>query len=196
MPRTYAYSANFDSETEKLLREAKFLGEGHNGIVFELPDNKALKIFTEEKCCREEGETLKSVNKSKYFPKIYKMGSNYILREKVYGERLDEYIRKNGLNFEVSKSIHDLLNEFRKLNFTKIDIRCRDIYVNKNKVMIIDPKHYYRRKVNYPRHLLKGLHKLGVLKDFIYYIKKIDLKEGLEWESKFKNYLTENEKLI
>ena len=45
MVRTYAYSANFDKETERLFRKAVFLGEGHNGIVYGLPENKAIKIF-------------------------------------------------------------------------------------------------------------------------------------------------------
>ena len=48
MARTYAYSADFDKEVENLFREAEFLGEGHNGIVYEVPGNKALKIFLEK----------------------------------------------------------------------------------------------------------------------------------------------------
>ena len=80
MPRTYSYSADFDAETEELFREAVFLGEGHNGIVYELPDNKAIKIFQEAKCCKEEGETLKRVSKSKYFPKVHSLGKFYCKR--------------------------------------------------------------------------------------------------------------------
>lgn len=193
MPRSYSYSAEFDNETEKLLRNAEFLGEGHNGIVFDLPGDKILKIFTEDKCCKEEAETLRKVSKSKYFPKIYACGSNYIVRKKVYGRRLDEHIRDNGLTFDMAKNIYDLLNEFKRLNFTKIDTRCRDIYVDGDKIMIIDPKHCYRRSVKYPRHLLKGLNKVGVLKKFLYYIKIIDRKKGLYWEKSFRDYQRENE---
>ena len=58
MARTYAYSANFNKEVEKLFREAKLLGEGHNGIVYELPDNKAVKIFIDKDICREEAKIL------------------------------------------------------------------------------------------------------------------------------------------
>ena len=61
MVRTYAYSANFDKELEKLFREAKFLGEGHNGIVYELPEDKAVKIFTNKDICREEAK-IKGLN--------------------------------------------------------------------------------------------------------------------------------------
>ena len=178
MPRSYSYSAEFDDETEKLLRNAEFLGEGHNGIVFDLPGDRILKIFTEDKCCKEEGETLRKVSKSKYFPTIYVFKSNYIIREKVYGKRLDEHIRENGLTFNMAKNIYDLLNEFKRLNFTKIDTRCKDIYVDVDgdKIMLIDPKHCYRRNVKYPRHLLKGLNKVGVLKKFLYYIKTLTIE--------------------
>ena len=188
MPRRYSYSANFDEKTESLLREAKFLGEGHNGIVFDLPEEKVLKIFIEEKCCKEEGETLKRVMKSKYFPRIYAFESNYIVRDKVKGIRLDMYIRENGLSFELSKKIFQLLNEFENLGFTKLDTRCKDIYVNGDEIMMIDPKHCYRRHINYPRHLLKGLRKLKVSKRFFYYIKQIDEKKALDWEDNFKSY--------
>lgn len=191
MPRTYAYSANFDSETERLLKGAEFLGEGHNGIVFEIPEEKVLKIFTEDKCCKEEGETLKRISKSKYFPRIYVLGDNYIVRDKVYGRRLDEYIREWGLNFEISKSLYYMIKEFRRLNFTKIDTRCKDIYINNNKLMLIDPKHCYRRKINYPRHLLKGLKRLGVLEEFIEDIKRLDKKTALAWKKNFEDSLKE-----
>ena len=43
MARTYAYSADFDKEVESLFKDAKLLGEGHNGIVYEVPGNKAIK---------------------------------------------------------------------------------------------------------------------------------------------------------
>ena len=33
MARTYAYSADFDKDIENLFKEAKLLGEGHNGIA-------------------------------------------------------------------------------------------------------------------------------------------------------------------
>ena len=36
MARTYAYSADFDKEVESLFKDAKLLGEGHNGIVYEV----------------------------------------------------------------------------------------------------------------------------------------------------------------
>lgn len=189
MARTYGYSADFDKEVERLFRNAILLGEGHNGIVYELPGNKALKIFADRKVCKSEAEILLRVKKSKYFPKVYKYGELYILREMVGGMRLDHYIEENGLSQQLAYNLYRLINEFKSLKFTKLDSRCRDIYVERNeRVRVIDPKQCYTRKVTYPRHLMKGLNNINVLQQFLIYIKKIDKKTSEEWEKKIKQY--------
>ena len=109
MARTYAYSADFDKELESLFKDAKLLGEGHNGIVYEVPGNKAIKIFTNKKVCKSEAEILYKVKKSKYFPNIYKNGDFYILREMVHGKRLDNYIEENGLSQQLIYNIYILI---------------------------------------------------------------------------------------
>ena len=189
MPRTYAYSANFDKDTEKLFKDAKLLGEGHNGIVYELPEEKAIKIFQDSKCCKDESGILKKV-KSEYFPKVYNTGDYYIVRDMVYGYRLDHYIKKKGFNYEISEELYNLIEEFKRLKFTKLDARCRDIYVTKdNKIMVIDPKQCYKRKVNYPRHLMKGLEKIGVLESFFEDLRLIDKNIARDWEKRYSQYL-------
>ncbi|MDU5105913.1 protein kinase [Clostridium sp.] len=194
MPRTYSYSADFDAETERLFKDAVFLGEGHNGIVYELPNNKAIKIFQEAKCCKEEGEILKRVSKSKYFPRVYNMGKFYIVRDKIQGNRLDTYIKKKWFSYEISEGLYNLLTEFKKLKFTKIDARCRDIYISDSKeIMVIDPKQCYSKKVNYPRHLMKGLEKAEVLESFLEDIRIINKKTAIDWEKKYNQYLQNKE---
>ncbi|MGL5351822.1 MAG: protein kinase [Clostridium sp.] len=194
MVRTYAYSADFDKETEKLFRKAVFLGEGHNGIVYELPENKAIKIFQEAKVCREEADILKSVSKSSYFPRVYNIGEFYMVREVVSGERLDHFIKRNGMSKDLAKNIYKLISEFKKIKFTKLDARCRDIYVKDNlSLRVIDPKDCYKKRITYPRHLMKGLKKIDCLDSFLGYIKDIDKRCGEEWEKKMKQYLYECE---
>ncbi|MGN0144660.1 MAG: protein kinase [Clostridium sp.] len=194
MKKNFGYSADFDEKTEKLFKEAEYLGQGNNGIVYELPGKKAIKIFLSEKVCNDEGSILKRTNGSKYFPKLYKKGTYYIVRDKVEGERMDKYIKYNGLSRELVEKIYRLLLEFKKLKFKKLDIRCKDIMVSKNKtLMIIDPKKSYERNVDYPRHLMKGLRRLGVLDQFIYEIEKINCKKAKAWKKKFEEYCkTEN----
>lgn len=189
MARTYAYSADFDKDIEGLFKDAKLLGEGHNGIVYEVPGNRAIKIFTDKNVCKSEAEILYRVKKSKYFPRIYKNGDYYILRDMVNGIRLDDYIKENGLSQQLIYNLYRLINEFKALKFTKLDARCRDIYVNKNeRLMVIDPKQCYRRKVDYPRHLMKGLDGIDVLEEFLRGIYIIDKRRGSEWEQKINQY--------
>ncbi|MFT8350937.1 protein kinase [Clostridium saccharoperbutylacetonicum] len=193
MKKNFAYSADFDEVTEKLFREAVYLGEGNNGVVYELPNKKAIKIFLKRKVCNDEGSILAKTNGSKYFPQLYKRGNLYVIRDLVDGKRLDKYIKQNGLNEKLIKNIYELLLEFKKLKFKKLDVRCKDVYVSDNeKLMIIDPKKSYSRKVDYPRHLMKGLYKVGVLDEFLTEIRKINLKKATLWELKFLRYC-ENE---
>ena len=59
----------------------------------------------------------------------------------VHGKRLDHYIEENGLSQQLIYNIYILIKEFKYLKFTKLDARCRDIYVNKDeRVKVIDPK--------------------------------------------------------
>ena len=194
MARTYAYSANFNKEVEKLFREAKLLGEGHNGIVYELPDNKAVKIFIDKDICREEAKILYKVRKSKFFPKIFKYDENYILREMVPGKRLDHYIKENGMSKKLVMNLYKLFNEMKRLKFSKLDARCRDIYVDEEEnIKVIDPKQCYARKVSFPRHLMKGLKGIDSLDIFLNYMREIDYKSAKYWEIKFEEYCNEEE---
>ena len=54
--------------------------------------------------------------------------------------------------------------------------------------MMIDPKKAYDRKVNYPRHLMKGLNKIGVLEKFLNGIEEIDKKKADKWKAEFNKY--------
>ncbi|MGG7177963.1 protein kinase [Clostridium paraputrificum] len=189
MKRYHCYSACFDEKTEELFRKAKFLGQGNNGVVYSLPEHKVIKIFVEEKVCSDEGYTLLRARSSKFFPKIYKSGKLYIVREMVEGIQLDKYIKKHGMNKELTKNICKIIKEFKSLQFSKLDTRCKDLYVgDNNTIMLIDPKKCFKRKVNFPRHLMKGFLKLGVLDEFLSYVKEIDKKKAREWKNKFDKY--------
>ncbi|MGL4873060.1 MAG: protein kinase [Clostridium sp.] len=195
MKKNYSYSVDFDSKTEELFKKGSYLGQGNNGIVYELPDGKIIKIFSKKKICDAEANTLKKTKKSKYFPNIYVHGELYIIREKVDGERLDKYIKRKGLTKDVISKLYKLIGEFRKLKFKRLDTRCRDIYVSdKGELKLIDPKGCYTRKVDFPRHLMKKMKKLEVLDEFLEGIKEIDLKAGAHWEKSISKYFELEEK--
>lgn len=167
-----------------------FLGKGHNGIVYRLPDGKVIKICYVMKDFYSESDILKKVRGSRYFPKLYEVGGNYMIRDYVDGMPLNKYIKKNGLSRKLVKDIVDLLKEFERLKFKKLDIRCKDVFVEPDgKLMVIDPQKFYTKERNFPQHLSKGLFKLGVLDDFLIILKKEEPKLYKMWADKIRVYI-------
>jgi RIO-like serine/threonine protein kinase len=177
------------------LLSCKLLGKGHNGSVYLLPDNKIIKVCIEEKSCHSEYYILNRVNGNKYFPRVYGMCGNYMIRDYVGGVTLKDYIKSRGMNKELVLNIADLLQEFKKLKFKKIDIRCRDIYVQEDmSLKVIDPKKCYSKYRDYPRHLVKGLRKLEVLDFFMSVLKEERRPLYRKWKSKIDRYVEEKDK--
>src|SRR5665647_11771 len=122
------YYIQLNSKVEKMLKTSEFLGSGHNGIVYLLPNNRVIKIFKNKKVCQGEYSIFIKTRKSKYFPKVYEHGDYYIVRDFASGQRLDKYIKKHGINKKISLNIIKLIEEFKKLKFNRLDIRCKDLY--------------------------------------------------------------------
>lgn len=172
------------------LFECKFLGKGHNGIVYRLPDGKVIKICYVMKDFYSEAHILKKVAGSKYFPRLYEVGGNYMIRDYVDGMPLNKYIKKNGLSRKLVRDILDLLKEFERLKFIKFDMRCKDVYVEPGgKLMVIDPQKFYTKKRDFPQHLSKGLFKLGVLDDFLIILKQEDPRLYRKWVHRIRLYI-------
>lgn len=190
MIRKQGFSVEYDRNLERLIKKSDLIGKGHNGIVYKLKNGKVMKVFKDAKKCAEEYETLKKASKlSKSFPKVYMKKTNYIIRDYVKGIRLDKYFKKNHLNKKLAKKLFMLIEEFKKMKFTRLDIRCKDIYVQDNlRLIVIDPKHQYSKKVSYPRHLMKGLNNAEVLDDFFLYLKEYNEKYYKVWSEKFNLY--------
>lgn len=192
MKRKYREKILTDKPFDINLLDCNFIGRGNNGAVFLLPGRRVIKICFDVKGFYREVFVLKRVNGNKYFPQIYDIGGNYIIRDYVEGECLMDYIYKNGLSYELSLKIILMLEEFEKLGFKKIDIRCRDIYIQPdNTLKIIDPKKCFSKERTFPGHLSKGLHKLGVLNIFLEVLKKERPELYGRWGRDIQDYIRE-----
>lgn len=198
MTRRQGYWITNDSKIEALLRESEVLGHGNNGIVYLLPDGKVMKVFSRIEVCDDEYSILKRVcKKSKHFPKVYVRKSHYIIRDYVGGQRLDKYLRKKPLNKIIVINLIMLLKEFKKLGFKKLDIRCKDLYVQDDMtLMVIDPKQCYTRTITYPRHLMKGINNRGYLPFFLECVKDYDEDLFKSWKHSFEEYLKQYSKRV
>lgn len=182
---------NYNKYSDINLFECKLLGRGHNGAVYLLPDNKVIKVCFVMKDFLSESSILKKVNGNKYFPRLYEVGGNYMIRDYVDGMPLKNYIKKNGLNEKLARDIIEMLKEFERLKFTKIDVRCKDVFITSdNRPIMIDPQKFYTKERNFPRHLSKGLFKLGVLDLFMEVLKKEEPRLYKKWAHKIMHYIT------
>ncbi|MGL4655970.1 MAG: hypothetical protein ACRCWM_08805 [Sarcina sp.] len=197
MSKNFDYSSkNVPKDIEEKLKTAKKIGEGHNGVVFLFEDGRTIKFFRRHDSWQDESYILRKVEGSKYFPKVKEVGDNFIVRDYVEGERLDKYLKTNKMDERLASALYDMISEFEKLKFKRLDIRCKDVFYNvkKGTVKIIDPKGNYSKKVTYPRHLMKGLYKKGALKIFLSFAKSVNAKKASVWEVKIDGYLKSNKK--
>lgn len=150
------------------IKKCKFLGKGYEGKVYLTPHMEALKIFKDKRKCKDEYDLLKRVEGSKFFPKAIEINKNYMLREYIPGTPLEKHIKKSGLSRRLSLSLIELIEEFERLGFTRLDITARHIYVQTNEeVRVIDPRKCYIKQVPYPEILLSDLDRLHYLDDFL-----------------------------
>ncbi|MGE5633532.1 MAG: hypothetical protein ACM3TR_20925 [Caulobacteraceae bacterium] len=180
------YIKNFDVN----LLDCEYLGKGHNGVVYRLPEGKVIKICFDAKSCIKEYRILKKIDNNRHFPRVHGMQGNYMIRDYVAGVSLKHYIKKNGMDRELAHKLIELLDEFRKLRFTKLDVRCRDIYVRPDgNLSVIDPKKCFSKKRDFPRHLAKGLYKLGVLDTFMSVVEEEKPRLYRHWNDKIREYM-------
>ncbi|MPN39481.1 hypothetical protein SDC9_187009 [bioreactor metagenome] len=150
------------------IKKCKFLGQGYEGKVYLTPDNRVLKIFKDKKKCNNEYELLKIVEGSKYFPKAIGINEYSMIREYVSGTPLEAYVKKKGLSRKLGLSLINLIEEFRRLGFTRLDMAARHIYVQTNEdIKVIDPRKCYVKEMSFPQLLLTDLDKINHLDDFI-----------------------------
>lgn len=163
----------------------KFLGEGHQGKVFLMPNNKVIKLYKKEEACEGEFSILQSVKDSKYFPKVYEQERKFMVREMINGTEAKEYIKRNGLSRKLTLNLINLILDFERLGFKRLDIRLAHIFVQDNEtVRVIDPRNSYSMKLNYPHHLIKGLKELGALSEFMNTLRSDYPEVYKKWKNK------------
>lgn len=156
------------------LSHLEYLGHGKNGRVYLMPNGKVFKICKAEKTCKQEYEVLKVAEGSRFFPKAYERLGRAMVREYVGGENLKIYIKKHGLSKKLALNLIDLIEEFKRLGFRRLDIRGEHIYILQDEtVKVIDPAGQIIKRASYPRSMLKDLRRLKVLNRFYEILREV-----------------------
>ncbi|OOM14260.1 serine/threonine protein kinase [Clostridium saccharobutylicum] len=179
------------------IKECKFLGKGHEGTVYLTPEGYALKIFYKKRKAEDEVEILERVKDSKFFPKVLFIAKNMVLRDYVEGLNLSEYIKEHGLSYKLSCEIIDLIEDFKRLKFKRLNIRNAHIFVDKNEnIKVIDPRKIFSKNTPYPKDIIKILVNLNCFDQFLKYL--LDYKPDLlsYWTKGYNYYIYMSKKTL
>lgn len=147
--------------------KCKILHRSKTELLYLTPNNRVLKVCKNVDNCRREYLILRYASGNKYFPKVFEYRTGYILREYVNGICIIDYIKKNSLDENLALSLVDIIENFEKLEFTRLDTGLSHIFITKSgELKVIGLKNNCSRKEKYPKHMINGLRKLKVSKKF------------------------------
>ncbi|URZ16984.1 serine/threonine protein kinase [Clostridium felsineum] len=152
------------SNTIIKLEECKFLGKGHGGSVYLMPDNRVVKIFKNPNSCKDEYHILKKLGDNPYFPKPYEFHNHYMIREYIDGINISDYITQNGCSEKLILELIYFLEYIKNAGFKKIDVRFVHVFIeNNSKLRVIDPRRSFTEKLKAPYHLISDLKHYGCI---------------------------------
>lgn len=155
------------------ISELRMIGQGHEGKVYLLPNDRVIKIFHNSNSCKRQIEILLKARNSRFFPTVFYFDNNSIVMSFIYGTTLSHYLNYHEIDKNISLELVKLIDNFRNLGFTRLDMRLGHIFLQPDKtIKVIDPRKSYEKIRTYPRSMLKGLRKREALNDFFEYIRE------------------------
>ena len=107
--------------------------------------------------------------------------------DQMKGIHIKKYIKANGMTDEVCGKLLSLIILMKKLKFSRVDAKLKNIYIDDNgKLGVLPYKNSFTRKIDYPMNLCKGLRKLGVMNEFLEYLKNNKREFYDSWGEKVK----------
>lgn len=165
----YGYSRYYSGIN---ISRLKFIGQGTQGRVYFLPPDKVIKIFHSRRSCQEQLLILQRASNNEFFTKVYDYDKYSIVMDFVPGTPFKEYLKKNRLSKKLAFELVELICDFERLGFTRLDIRAAHVFIQPDEsIKIIDPRGTYRIVEKYPIKILGTLKNAGVLDEFLRLIK-------------------------
>ncbi|GHH96904.1 hypothetical protein [Neobacillus kokaensis] len=164
------------------------VGSGSQGAVFQLSEDKCVKIYANPEQATMEAEALKAGQLLSFFPRLYDYGENFVVMEYFNAPTLKEYL-KNSTHIPESivKRLLAILKELKKAKFTMVDAPLRHIFVLENEELkVIDHVNAFKRNHPIPLKLLRDLNIILLKDSFLSQVKKLEPTMFREW-GKFLN---------
>lgn len=154
------------------IKKLELIGKGTQGNVYLIDSQKCIKIFKNKKDCNNEVKTLLMAQGDMHFPKLYKYGKKYIIREYVNGIELDQYLLKEKLTTQISNKLIELYEAIVNVGYLRKDTAIFHILVLiSGELKLIDTANAMKKKSTIPNLLISGLEDVGYKDEFFEFLK-------------------------
>lgn len=154
------------------IKGLELLGQGTQGKVYKIDNERCIKVFKSKKECQEELKTLILAQGDSHFPRLYQYGNDYIIREYVNGIELDEYLSTRKLTPQIIDKLIELYESMLKTGYSRLDAAIFHVFVTPTgELKLIDTAKAMRKRTLIPSLLISGLEKLGLKDDLFNYLK-------------------------
>ncbi|KAA0564448.1 kinase [Rossellomorea aquimaris] len=170
--------------SKKDLEALEVIGDGKDGEIYKVAEDKVVKYFFKEETHQRELEAMKIGQTSSIMPRLYEFGDNYIVMEFVQGISLARHMKRYGhIDEEMTKKILFVLEEFKRLGFSRWDTEVRHMLMDENgEFKVIDHKRAFTSNSPVPTKLLKGMKKFGLTGEFLENVKNLNPELHDAWK--------------
>ncbi|WP_281659013.1 kinase [Halobacillus sp. Cin3] len=161
--------------TKKDLAPYEMIGDGKDGEIYKVADDKVVKYFFKEETWQRELEAMKIGQTSTIMPRLYEYGEHYIVMEFVQGISLARHMKRHGyIDEEMTEKILFVLEEFKRLGFSRWDTEVRHMLMDTSgDFKVIDHKRAFTSNAPYPTKLMKGMKKFDLSGEFMKHVKTL-----------------------
>lgn len=166
--------------------DARLIGKGRQGTVYQIARDRCIKIYKNHRYAQMETDAYRKARSSRFTPKLFESGPDYIVMEYIRGEPLQQYLKdKETITLEISKQLLALIEEMERLGFSRIDAGLSHIIVSgPQDWKWIDLVHCYTKKYKKPLVMLSGLKQIGLLDPFLMHVKELNPLLYEKWKNR------------
>jgi RIO-like serine/threonine protein kinase len=107
-----------------------------------------------------------------HFPKLYKYGQDYIIRELISGVELDKYLDTHKLTSQIIIKIIELYESMIKVGYKRLDAAIFHVFVTpSHELKLIDTAKSMKKKTEIPNLLISGIEKAGFKQEIFDFLK-------------------------
>ena len=162
----------------------KIIGKGSQGAVFQISDDRCVKIYVNPNAAIKEGRALEAAKDLNIVPQVFEVGPNYVVMEYLKGQNLKDYLKQTKrLPETITKQIIMIRKELKRVGFTRIKTSIGHFIVTEGDVLkAIDHSDGLTMNDPYNPKMFLDLKKLGLLNTFLEQAKEIDPESYEDWQ--------------